>query len=415
MRKLFTRWLHPSDKDLILWLDAELSPRRAGQVARHLDRCEKCRCRMDDLDRVQHLFRKPEVRPGFARDFETRLSGMRYEPHAAPSRLHRAAWVLLFSGACLGVAAGLPDDAAHLRASALEVWNAVFNPGRIDSPVLGLRVPPPVIATTAAVSVPPRHAVTRVAKLPGRPSLLERETAEIDARYALHRVRACMGEQIEYSEDGSGYVSIRALVDTDARKQELQQALEGIPSLHTRIRTVQESMNEVSAGSFREKLSTATPQLSHSTLVIPGNVPRERFLDISRDAVADSGLCMQHAWAMRRLSDGYPQARVALLPPESRRKLTAMLNDHATEWRQVLASLQDRVAPILDAQRLAPASTPLASANTLFAQAEELDRLTRGLFSEYNGPPIDVAAAVPTLNSLLAQIQATLERQKPVH
>lgn len=414
MHKLFAR--HLSDDCLVRWLDGELSPRRAGRVAHHLNCCEKCRRRMNNLDRVQHLFRKPELRPGFAHDFEHRLNGMCYEPQTASSRWHRAAWVLLFASACLAVAAGLPDDAVHIRANALEVWNAVFNPGRINSPVLALPVPPPVFAHRAAVPVPTRHAVAQVAKqIEQRPSLIEREIAEIDARYALHRIRACMGEQIEYATDSSGYVFVRALVDMDARKQELQKALEGIPWLHARIRTIQESMNEVHTSSFRENVSTVTPQLSHSTLVIPDDVPRERFLDISRDAVADSALSMQHAWAMRRLRDRYPQARVALLPYESQHKLAAMLKDHATEWRQALVSLQNRVAPVLNAQRLASASTPLESANSLFGQAEELDRLTRALFSEYNGQPIGVATAVPAFNSLLVQIQATLERQKPVH
>jgi hypothetical protein len=281
--------------------------------------------------------------------------------------------------------------------------------------VLALPVPPSVVANTAAIPVTPGHVVTHVATPPERPSLLERETAEIDARYALHRIRACMGEQIEYTADSSGYVFVRALVDTDARKQELQQALEGIPWLHTRIRTIQESVNEAHARSFRENLSVASPQLSHATLVIPNDVPRDRFLEISRDAVADSALCMQHAWAMRRLWDGYPAARIALLPPESQRELRAMLTDHASEWRQVLASLQNRVAPILNAQRLPPASAPSEPAIDLFAQAKELDRLTRALFSEYNGPVIDAATAVPAFHSLLVQIEATLDRQKPVH
>jgi anti-sigma factor RsiW len=115
MGKLFAR--HLGDDHLVRWLDSELSLRQARRVARHLDRCEKCRLRMDDLDRVQRLLPKPELRPGFARDFERRLSGMRYEPPVACSRWHHAAWVLLFSGACFAAAAGLPDDAAHVRAS----------------------------------------------------------------------------------------------------------------------------------------------------------------------------------------------------------------------------------------------------------------------------------------------------------
>jgi hypothetical protein len=44
--------LHPSDQDLLLWADGELSSQRADGIGRHLSACWMCRARMAELERA---------------------------------------------------------------------------------------------------------------------------------------------------------------------------------------------------------------------------------------------------------------------------------------------------------------------------------------------------------------------------
>ena len=59
------RWSHPGADSLSQHLDGSLSPRRQGQVARHLDGCERCRAELESLRlTVGLLQRVPQVEPG---------------------------------------------------------------------------------------------------------------------------------------------------------------------------------------------------------------------------------------------------------------------------------------------------------------------------------------------------------------
>jgi hypothetical protein len=242
----------------------------------------------------------------------------------------------------------------------------------------------------------------------------------VDARYALHQVNACMGEQIDYSQDNEGYVLVRGLVDTDARKQELEGALMGIRWLHVRIRTIEESLRETSASPRAAAAATTIPQATASnpdrrTLEIPNGVSRERVIEISRQAVAHSSVSMRHAWSVRHIVSAYPGERLASLSPESRGKLMSMLMDHATAWRRALATLREDVGPILKSDSTDPGKAPENVAiDDLFVQAEEIDSLTRSLFADSDGPSIDPSTAVPAFYSKLSVLEVSLARPRIV-
>jgi hypothetical protein len=42
--------IHPSDRDLLLWVDGEFSPQRTAEMQRHLSACWTCRTRMAELE-----------------------------------------------------------------------------------------------------------------------------------------------------------------------------------------------------------------------------------------------------------------------------------------------------------------------------------------------------------------------------
>ena len=238
----------------------------------------------------------------------------------------------------------------------------------------------------------------------------------MDARYALHRVHACMGEQIDYSHDRDGYVFVQGLVDNTARKEEIEQALAGIHWLHTSIRTIEESLRDAPSATHAVKsipppATTARHTAERRKLNVPENLGRDRILEISRQAVGESSLSMQHAWSVHHILSAYPEARLARLPAESRGKLVSMLLDHTMEWQRTLAALRQNVRPMLElelAHSIPAAEGPLGSIGSLFVQAEQLDVLIRSLFADSDEPSLDPAAAVSSFYSKLSLLESAL-------
>jgi anti-sigma factor RsiW len=445
MARFFERpfWGHLDDERLILWLDGELPPDAARRVALHLDGCETCRGRFDELNQSLRLVERhrESIRkvkgcaPGdLPRKFELRLEEAVREQEIASFHKkrtfrtsRRVGWAAALSGVCLTFAVAMPGNTA--RALFHQIWDPVL--GRLSTS--GKAASKQSTSAAAILPVLPRASLpsrttpprTSPIAAPRRPSRAEKEAAEVDARYAIHRVHGCMGEQIDYSEDAKGYMLVRGLVDTDARKQELQQALLGIPWLHAQIRTIEESLREA-ASSPRPVSSTATsttiPQGTTNKpdrrkLEIPEGLSRERVLEISRQAIADSSASMKHAWSIRHIVSAYPEERLARLPAESRRKLMSMLMDHATEWRQALAALRENVQPMLKSEFTSPVNIPrnaAASVDNLFAQAEGIDALTRSLFADSDGPSIDPSTAVPAFYFQMSVLEASLAQPRIV-
>ncbi len=425
---------HANDERLIMWLDGELALDDADRVALHLDACGVCQRRFEELSQSlrlveerRELVRKAEgCVPDLPRKFELRLrEAMRERETASANKgrtfrmSRRIVLAAALSGLCLTLAVAMPGDRA--RALFHQIWDPVLQglstsgggvakPSGTALPISPVRQPAPV----------PNHAIlppTAPVVRPSRPSLAEREIAEVDARYALHGVRACMGEQIDYSQDDKGYVLVRGLVDTAARKRELENGLIGIRWLHIRIRTVEESLRAASS-SFRSTshtvTGTPTPPAAASNperrkLEVPKGMSQERVIEISRQAVASSSLSMRHAWAVRHIAGAYTDERLARLPAESRGKLMSMLMDHAAEWQQALATLRENVSPILKSG-LSGSDKTAVSIDNLFARAEEIDALTRSFFADSDGPSIDPLTASPAFYSKLSTLETALTR-----
>ena len=69
------------------------------------------------------------------------------------------------------------------------------------------------------------------------PSEADLTAAEVEAQYALHSVRACMGRPIAVRV-GLGRIEVDGVVDSDERKAAVLLALRGIPLVTAGIRSV---------------------------------------------------------------------------------------------------------------------------------------------------------------------------------
>ena len=428
-RFLHRQWRrHVDDERLILWLDGELPPNAARAVALHLDKCDDCRVHFQRLERTLSLVRqyRQPVPDALSRNFEILLKDRidrqrkiaRYGEQRTSGISWRAGWAVALAGAGLTLAAAMPSDARKALFQRLlePMFGHLSAPSEITTKYsrrLAAPAPPP---QPAPIATNPRPVRTTPTLRPLRPSASERETAEVDVRYALHRVQACMGEQIDYSHDRDGYVFVQGLVDTAARKEELEQALAGIHWLHTRIRTIEESLHDApSATHAVTSIPLLTTPARHASdlrkLNVPEDLGRDRILEISRQAIAESSLSMQHAWSIRHILSAYSEERLARLPAESRGKLVSMLLDHTTEWQHTLAALRQNVRPMLElelAHSGPAAEDPLGSMESLFAQAEQLDVLTRSLFADSDEPYLDPVTAVSSFYAKLSALESTL-------
>jgi hypothetical protein len=249
----------------------------------------------------------------------------------------------------------------------------------------------------------------------------------MDARVALHRVAADLGEPIEIVR-GAHQIEVRGLVDTGNRKEELLTALQGIPHLVTQIVTVAEASSappsetggppsgrsESAPGGppsvasavmspalpiqdqlekyFSERrVAAASPSGSESTGVVEESIQRD-IQRLSSQATTLSEGSLEHAWALRRLAERYPPGEVSTLSPEPRRQLENLIRDHVRALsdqgrrysalvRPVLLSIAGKSeSPSEGGTGLTAASWPTFSPS-LFNTVSQVDRLTSALFA----------------------------------
>jgi len=313
---------------------------------------------------------------------------------------------------------------------------------------------------SVAPSPPSRPAATSLARIP--PTLTEAISAEIKARYALHRFGACVTESIEITIDSAGHVGVHGVTQTPERRQELVGALQGIPLLEANIETAA----EVSLTGLAPPRSTTGPalmigdslarrgaafQAQSSKLPIEDQL-RDYFArrrgaasstqagdsadsmavemqiaELSKQAVSLSLAASAEAGAMRELANRYPPAEIRELDPVSRWLLEVMMRDHLASLRTETEQLRRLLTPVLSSVgggnlRLAPrgnrgpteednfADSDWAAATVLvFATVQHAERLTDYLFAGASPPPGE-GDAVADLLGHLNQFPDGLER-----
>jgi len=265
------------------------------------------------------------------------------------------------------------------------------------------------------------------------PSVAESLAVEIQAHYALHQLKACLGKPLEVSRDPAGRVQISGLVDTPEEKAALMTALRAVPSAKVMIQTIEEAVRSRASNSFshRESESGAdlTQPLEQGLKVQPTRIPlRDRleryfaahgrssgsaeklegaiaFLEVaelSSAAITFSKSLVAEAWALRRLAEKYPGDKMAGLPRHTRLLLQNMVQDHLSALRLQIERGRQLLEPVLSSvlsQDVLPASSAKeAPADQslftftesmawnhacleLFAKAEEVRSLVHGLFA----------------------------------
>ncbi|MGH9938864.1 MAG: anti-sigma factor family protein, partial [Blastocatellia bacterium] len=126
-------------------------------------------------------------------------------------------------------------------------------------------------ATPAAEAMRIPAATTPSPSIKPVPSEAESRNAEVSALYALHRMRADLGEQIEILRDPAGQVVVRGLVETADRKEQLIEALRDLALVATQIQTVEEAQRAASRKLFAAQAPAVSTGAADSEPAGAGN------------------------------------------------------------------------------------------------------------------------------------------------
>ena len=190
-------------------------------------------------------------------------------------------------------------------------------------------------------------------------------SAEMEAHYALHRVKACLGESVEVKVDAD-QVWVRGLVETQERRNEIEGALRKLPLVQNAIQLFSEipeekaavrknsvkeiRMPEVQGGQWpwREQLERYATEHPEILVGLPGSgVTRERLTEAANNSLNQAQAALTEAWALRRLAERFPKEKTVRLLPRSLWLLEIMVKDHETELHKQLQSCRQVLEPLL--------------------------------------------------------------------
>ena len=224
-------------------------------------------------------------------------------------------------------------------------------------PALFAEVAP--LLPTAVISPKP---VFRPAVPSSEPELL---AAEIQAHYALHQLKACLGKPIHANRNSAGSIEIGGLVETVEEREELRAALRTVPGAILKVQTVAEAMQATAAATLVPTDGPGASSETHSVTVRSGPMPLRFHLQqyfsksglqggtadpvasLSNGAVTLSRNITVEAWALRRLADRYRGHRKESLPPYARLLLQNMVQDHVSSLRLGVEKARHLLEPAL--------------------------------------------------------------------
>ncbi|MBM3729176.1 MAG: hypothetical protein FJW40_27605 [Acidobacteria bacterium] len=400
------RWLdrlHLSDRELVRFLDPERRPAPEDRTSRHLGRCERCRL---DLARMEGALLDIALAPGLHASFDLSPAPRRVSWRWAVGLTSVAA----VAGSILTFA--LFPDAAPVR----------------TPPGFPVVAPEPRASGPAGLSSPPFKRVAAANAFSGAPlpGAIERDSAEIDARYAVHTACECLGQPLEVTTR-NGRIRVEGVVTDFRRRDAVAAALQGMTNVELKVRTYEESAESrffpcgPRPGAESEASADGGAEFSRQLIAYfaPGG-ERAAFAAVplaAELALHDSRTAVVETQALQKLAGRYPVAVCSRLPPRASGLLRTMVTDyvtriesHMTMWRDVadaaaggLASPPGRIGR----EQVSTASAPWQAEVAGLGRAVEIaDTLTRRLLGGKSLPQEELAKAAASLHAVLAELGA---------
>lgn len=291
--------------------------------------------------------------------------------------------------------------------------------------------PAPTLAATRIPGAPPPAA-------PPLPTRAELQNAEVAALYALHQLKADLGEQIEIARESNEQIVVRGQVETPERKRELIAALKGIPFVAARIQTFDEATAQAAPAQAPATIAPLPNANSDSApaarvnlferrlaryLAERGEVASEdtvainrRIAQMANSAVAESSAALARGWALRRLAERFDDGTDEQTSVAALTRLREVISNHLAEINTRSRNLRTQLAPALisiaGTQTGAPPSpqpaegTRKARVMRLFKAVEQVQRLSYRLFDSRQAFAASPEEAARLMLQALAQLDA---------
>lgn len=283
----------------------------------------------------------------------------------------------------------------------------------------------PLATLTVFAEPAPMPAATRFWASPSPtasplPTSAELWNAEVAALYALHQLKADLGEQIEVARESNERIVVRGQVETSERKQELIAALKGIPFVTVRIQTFDEASAQTAGVALAPSTTAITAPSpdanSDSSPVADVNLferrlaryfaehaaaPEDaaainrRIAQMANSAFAESSAALASGWALRRLAERFEDVQnEEINEPMSLvtdARLREVINNHLAEINTRSRNLRSLLEPALVSiagirDRASHSPQPVGGARKervmrLFNAIEQVQRLSYRLFA----------------------------------
>ena len=254
---------------------------------------------------------------------------------------------------------------------------------------------------------------------------------EVRISAALHKVDACLGEEVYVFPMSDGSLLVQGLVDSAARRQAIRDSLrESGGPLRIEVFVPRELRSGSELYSPPDQLVAKVPVAAHSANTATfadlssANMPlydrlyqhlsrpgasaddtQKQVAVFSNEVVTLARQSFLHAWALKRLDREFPGERTSGLSGSALREVEEMRQDH----RRWIATLSHRQAELLAAlagptvaAQVGAAETSDLDSEALLHLAEQQNELVRSLFT--------TTQQTPATDDSLAQLLAVLRR-----
>jgi hypothetical protein len=225
----------------------------------------------------------------------------------------------------------------------------------------------PAPAATRIPAAPPLTVATPLAANP-LPTSAELRNAEVAALYALHQLKADLGEQIEIARESNEQIVVRGQVETPQRKQELIAALKGIPFVAARIQTFDEATAQAAPkqppatiaplpDANGDRAPAAGVNLFERRLAryfaeraaAPEDAAaiNRRIAQMANSAFAESSAALASGYALRRLAEQFDDGSAEQMSVAAAVRLREVISNHLAEINTRSRNLRTLLEPAL--------------------------------------------------------------------
>jgi DNA-directed RNA polymerase specialized sigma24 family protein len=258
-----------------------------------------------------------------------------------------------------------------------------------------------------AVPTPDNEKKVDAASQPIVPSPVTATPAlEVEVLRLLNQAGADMGEQISVTRNADGRLSVEGLTETQKRKQELLDALNGLrsnPAVKIDIQTLDEALARQPKGQNSSgPISFETSQPSSNTLPVDKELRQyfaarnvseaqtdEAIHQFASRVIRRSLQIVKHARALKMLAERFSPEELQTLDADAKSKWLLLITQHAQALQQESAAMRRGIGPLFPfASQSASESAVIKSdadlaraAEHLFQMCSENDRVILSAFS----------------------------------